>query len=74
MLTGATGFLGGHIADALVSDGARVRCAVRSTSDTRWIDPLGVEKVELDLERPDGQAAEALAGIEAIVHCGGVTR
>lgn len=73
-LTGATGFLGGHIAGALVNDGARVRCAVRSTSDTRWIDPLGLEKVELDLRRPDRKAAEALTGIETIVHCGGVTR
>jgi nucleoside-diphosphate-sugar epimerase len=56
-----------------VADGARVRCAIRSTSDTRWIDPLAVEKVELDLRRPDRQAAKALAGIETIVHCGGVT-
>lgn len=73
LLTGASGFLGGYIADALVKHGAGVRCAVRGTSDTRWIDPLGVERVELDLRRPDRGAAEALAGIETVVHCGGVT-
>jgi nucleoside-diphosphate-sugar epimerase len=56
-----------------VADGARVRCAIRNTSDTRWIDPLGVEKVELDLRRPHPQAVETLAEIGTIVHCGGVT-
>lgn len=72
-LTGATGFVGGWIARALVSDGREVRCAVRSTSDTRWIDPLSVAKVELDLRQPGRDAAEALRGIDTIVHCGGVT-
>lgn len=56
-----------------MADGVRVRCATRITSDTRWIDPLDVEKVELDLRDPDRQASEALAGIGTIVHCGGVT-
>ena len=49
LLTGSTGFLGSHIAEALVEAGHPVRCSVRSTSDTRWIDSLGADIVELDL-------------------------
>lgn len=50
-----------------------VRCAVRSTSDARWIDRLRVEKTELDLRRPERHAADALRDVETIVHCGGLT-
>jgi len=75
LLTGATGFLGSHIAEALVASGHRVRCSVRRTSDTRWIDSLDVELVDLDL----GAAASALepaalAGVATVIHCGGLTR
>ena len=74
LVTGATGFLGGHIAAGLARGGARVRCAVRRTSDTRWIESLGVETIELDLRRQAREAASALHGIETVVHCGGITR
>ncbi|MDX1578038.1 MAG: NAD-dependent epimerase/dehydratase family protein [Gemmatimonadota bacterium] len=76
LLTGATGFLGSHIAEALVEAGHGVRCSVRATSDTRWIDGLLVEKVELDLGAPEtaGPAREALDGVDVVVHCGGLTR
>ncbi len=72
LLTGGTGFLGSHIAGALVEAGHRVVCSVRRTSDTRWIEPLGVETVTLDLV--EGTVPGAIAGVEAVVHCGGLTR
>lgn len=72
-MTGATGFLGSHLAEALVADGHAVRCSVRRSSDTRWIDPLDVERVVLDLSDP-GDLATALEGTDAVVHCGGLTR
>ena len=55
-LTGATGFLGSHIAEVLVKNGHKVRCSVRRTSNRRWIDSVDVETVELDL----GTARQAL--------------
>jgi len=72
LLTGATGFLGSHIAGGLVSAGHDVVCSVRRTSDTRWIDPLGVETVTFDLGA-DG-VPDAIRTVEQVVHCGGLTR
>lgn len=72
LLTGGTGFLGSHIADGLVAAGHEVVCSVRRTSDTRWIDPLDLETVILDLGSDDVPAA--IGGVEAVVHCGGLTR
>lgn len=74
-LTGGSGFLGGHLAEALVAAGHRVTASVRRTSDTRHLDSLELGKVELDLgveDRPE--AAAALAGCAAVVHCGALTR
>lgn len=74
-LTGGSGFLGGHLAEALVAAGHQVTASVRRTSDTRHLDRLELKKVELDLgveDRPE--AAAALAGCAAVVHCGALTR
>lgn len=73
LLTGGTGFLGSHIAGALVGAGHEVTCSVRRTSDTRWIDLLGVRTVTLDLGAGE-PVPDAIADMEAVVHCGGLTR
>ena len=44
-VTGASGFLGSHVAQQLVDAGHAVRAVVRRTSDTRY--PRGLDKVEL---------------------------
>ena len=73
MITGATGFVGSHIAEAFVGAGYRVRCGVRATSDTRWISDLPVELVPLDLSRPEDFDG-ALEGADVVVHAAGITR
>lgn len=74
-LTGGSGFLGGHLAEALVAAGHRVTASVRRTSDTRRLDRLELRRVELDLGAEDGpEAAAALSGCAAVVHCGALTR
>lgn len=73
LLTGGTGFVGSHMARALAARGHDVRCTVRATSDTRWLEPLELETVELDLARERGVEG-ALRGIAAVVHAGGLTR
>ena len=75
-LTGGTGFLGSHLADALVSAGHRVTASVRRTSDTHRLDRLTVDKVELDLGGRPGELGliTALESNQAVVHCGALTR
>ena len=75
-LTGATGFVGSHIAEALSRSGFRVRCAIRSTSDTRWLRGLPADTVEtaaVDLASPSA-VDESLQGVTHIVHAAGITR
>lgn len=52
-LTGATGLVGSHAAEEALRRGHRVKALVRSTSDTRWLDRWGVEKVQGDLQDAD---------------------
>jgi nucleoside-diphosphate-sugar epimerase len=70
-LTGATGFLGSHIADCLLAAGWTVRASVRPTSDRRWQEGKAVTLVETDLS-----SAESCRGFldqaTAVVHCAGV--
>ena len=44
-VTGATGFLGSHIARVLVEQGAELRLLVRRTSDLRNIADLSADRV-----------------------------
>lgn len=59
-LTGATGFVGGHLVGELVSRGWDVRALVRPTSDTRELEHSGVELVRGDL----GDAASIARGLD----------
>ena len=47
LLTGATGFVGAHIARALAERGDDLRMTVRESSDTRAIDDLDAELVHV---------------------------
>lgn len=73
LLTGATGFLGSHVADALVAEGWPVRCSVRKTSNLRWIESLPVDRVTADVRSPE-ELAVALNGADVVVHSAGITR
>lgn len=73
LLTGATGFVGSHVAERLSGRGHDLRCTVRASSDLRWLEGLDVETVEVDLADGEGIGA-ALEGAERVVHVAGVTR
>jgi len=73
LLTGATGFLGSHVAEALIAEGWTVRCTVRKTSNLRWIESLPVDRVTADVRSAEALAA-ALQGVDVVVHSAGLTR
>jgi len=66
-VTGATGFLGSHVARALADQGADLRLLVRPTSDLRNIASLKAEQVVGDL-RDAASIEKAVAGCEAVFH------
>jgi nucleoside-diphosphate-sugar epimerase len=67
LVTGATGFLGSHVAEQLVAKGHQVRALVRRSSKTDFLDRLGAELVNASLEEGKG-LDEAVKGVDAIVH------
>lgn len=71
-LTGATGFLGSHIADTLLARGYRVRASIRATSSLRWLEGKNVETVQVDLTDP-AACAGFLEGTTGLIHNAGVT-
>ncbi|HEX8184784.1 MAG TPA: NAD-dependent epimerase/dehydratase family protein, partial [Blastocatellia bacterium] len=72
LVTGATGFVGSHLVDALVERGRDVRCLVRRTSNLRY---LKHPQIELVYGGVDGATAwdEALKDVDTIYHVAGVT-
>jgi dihydroflavonol-4-reductase len=68
-ISGATGFIGGHITRLLAARGERVRVLVRPGSDLRGIAGLDVEQATGDL-RDGGSLRRAIEGCGTIYHAG----
>ena len=69
-MTGATGFIGSHLVEALVQQGAQVRCLVRNTSQLEWIKDLPVELVVGDC-REKNSLKQAVQGVDQVFHLAG---
>jgi dihydroflavonol-4-reductase len=66
-ITGATGFVGSHVARALAVRGAELRLLVRSTSRTDNIADLQAEVATGDLREPES-LRKAMAGCDFVFH------
>ena len=67
-LTGATGFIGGHIFRALKNEGAHVRVLIRKTSPRRNLEGFDYEKAMGDVRAPE-TLREAMQGCDVVFHC-----
>ena len=73
LVTGATGFIGSHLVELLLTKKYSVRCLVRTTSDTGWLKGLNVEYIHGDLF--DHQALRnAVSDVDYVYHSAGVTK
>ena len=69
LVTGAGGFLGGHVVDELLRRGDDVGALVRPSSGARQgLEERGVEVLPIDLRRPGTDLGKHSAGYEAILH------
>lgn len=71
LVTGASGFVGRHVAEAFRSAGHTVRCLVRGEGAERELRDAGMDTVRGDLSRRDVLAAAA-DGCDAVVHVAGL--
>jgi dihydroflavonol-4-reductase len=72
LVTGATGFLGSHVARALVERGDDVRVTVRRTSSAEALEGLDVHRVVADVT-DRRQVRRALDGVDRVFHVAGST-
>ncbi len=66
-LTGATGFLGSHVARVLADQGAELRLLVRPTSNLKNLEGLKPETVAGDLRDP-ASLEKAMSGCDTVFH------
>src|SRR5579863_6917596 len=66
-VTGATGFVGSHVARALAQQGADLRLLIRSSSDQRNIEGVNADRVLGDLCDP-ASIEKAMAGCDVVFH------
>ena len=66
-LTGATGFVGSHVARALAEQGAALRLLVRPNSNKKNLDDLKADLVTGDLRDP-ATLEKAIAGCDVVFH------
>ena len=67
LLTGGTGFVGGHVVHALRQAGRPVRCLVRDRRKAGKLASLGCELVEGDMTDP-ASLRSAVEGVDVVMH------
>ena len=71
LITGASGFIGWHLADSLIKRGVRVTCLVRKTSRIQRLRGLEVELAYGDVTDAECLPA-AVRDVDAVFHLAGL--
>lgn len=72
LVTGASGFLGSHVAEALAREGHEVRTLLRPTSSRAFLD-FPHEEALGDVTQPE-TLAPAVAGVDVAIHAAGLVK
>ncbi len=72
-MTGGTGFIGSHLAEALLDRGVQVRCLVRKGSDLKWLKDLPIEIAVGDC-RDKTSLTGAVKDTDYVFHLAGITK
>ena len=70
-IAGASGFIGGHLVDALLKEGCKLRCLARSEKAQRDFKEKGIEVISGDITEPETLEG-ALNDIDFVVHLVGI--
>jgi dihydroflavonol-4-reductase len=73
LITGATGFIGSHLAESLHAQGYALRCLVRKTSNLLWLRQLPIEYIYGDLFDLS-VLRRAVADVDYVYHLAGITK
>ena len=73
LVTGASGFIGSHLIEALVPLDWRVRCLVRKSSRLKWIPTDDVTLINGTIEQPGEDLNRAVKSVSVVFHLAGLT-
>src|SRR3990172_12658709 len=73
LVTGASGFLGSHIAEQLANEGHDLRLLLRRTSSRRFLRGFHFEDAAGDVTDAESLPA-AVTGVDAVVHTAGLVK
>jgi nucleoside-diphosphate-sugar epimerase len=73
LVTGASGFLGSHVAERLAEDGHEVRLLLRGASNREWVKRIRYQEARGDVTDPESLIS-AVARVDVVVHAAGLVK